>query len=333
MEKANPSPQTGRTDEVEDLQMNRRSFSRLLLGSAALKCVDGTQGVENRYKRNKQESGHRFRVAVIADTHIVDPYYKGPEDTPEDTQSMAFTTERLIAARKEINHIAPAVEQIFHLGDVVHDSPAMSFDFYSKNRTRLDIARDLFAGFHAPLHMTLGNHDYVLSQMTREQTHQLFAEKLKIQPYKAIEYKGWKFILLNCFMGATWDNHDARYDEGTGTLGRAQLEWLDAELAQPGPSIVMTHYPLWRIDDEEFMDLSLQKLLRKYHSKVQLVLAGHWHKWVDFAHTFGPQHYLVASTRYDPNAMMILDLEENSSRWQIANTKCIDWSTHHARAF
>jgi len=66
------------------------------------------------------------------------------------------------------------------------------------------------------------------------------------------------------------------------------------------PTIVLIHYPLWIVEPKEFSDFGLHPLLRKYSDSVRLVLSGHWHKWVDFAHTFGPQHYVAAATRYDP---------------------------------
>lgn len=40
-----------------------------------------------------------FHVGVIADTHIIDGLYKGPEGSLEDTASIFKTEERLLAAR------------------------------------------------------------------------------------------------------------------------------------------------------------------------------------------------------------------------------------------
>jgi 3',5'-cyclic AMP phosphodiesterase CpdA len=322
-----------RLERHEDLPLNRRTFSRYLLGSTAIGLTPASHGESYKEALEAFDSQRRFRIGVIADTHIIDPFYTGPEDSAEDTESMGHTTERLLAARKHINHLATPVEHVFHLGDVVHDSPTKGVSFYQQNRTRLDIAAELFAGFRAPVHLALGNHDYGLPQLSREETHLLFAQKLKTKPYCSLNYKGWKFVVLNNFLGASWDIRGAVYDQGVGTLGREQLEWLEAELRQRRPTIVLVHYPLWLIQDKEFADLGLHTLLRKYASSVQLVLSGHWHKWVDFAHTFGPQHYVVASTRYDPHAMMILELECGSARWRFANAHCIEWSTHFARAF
>ena len=55
----------------------------------------------------------KFYFAIIADTHIIDEFYKGPESNPEDTESMFKTRERLISARDTINALQPAMEQVF----------------------------------------------------------------------------------------------------------------------------------------------------------------------------------------------------------------------------
>jgi hypothetical protein len=47
----------------------------------------------------------KFYFAVIADTHIIDGYYKGPEGNAEDTESIFKTTERLEAARALIDSL------------------------------------------------------------------------------------------------------------------------------------------------------------------------------------------------------------------------------------
>jgi 3',5'-cyclic AMP phosphodiesterase CpdA len=313
--------------------LNRRTFSRLLLGAAALGAPRPAAIAATSKASNQSARSRFFRVAIVADTHIIDPLYKGPEDTPEDTVSMTHTAERLIAARDSINRLAPAVDHVFNLGDVVHDCPSTEYEFYFKNRTRLDIASEIFAEFHAPVHLALGNHDYSLPRISRETTHRLFAAKLNTTPYSAVNHKGWKFLILNNFLGVSWDTSHAAYDQGVGTLGQEQLNWLEAELAERMPTIVLLHYPLWLIEPKEFADYGLRPLLRKYADSVKLVLAGHWHKWVDFAHTFGPQHYIVASTRYDSNSYMILEIDRETETWRFLNARCADWSTHFSQPF
>ncbi|MEJ7708535.1 MAG: hypothetical protein WKF84_01430 [Pyrinomonadaceae bacterium] len=75
-----------------------------------------------------------FRFAVIADTHIIDDFYKGPEGSPLDTETIFKTSARLEKARALINNLNPPVEQVFLVGDYIHDYPSIDYDFYFKNR-------------------------------------------------------------------------------------------------------------------------------------------------------------------------------------------------------
>jgi hypothetical protein len=77
----------------------------------------------------------------------------------------------------------------------------------------------------------------------------------------------------------------------------------------------------------------LHPLLRKHKKTVQLVVTGHWHKWIDFAHTFGPQHYVMAATRYDPNAYMLMEVDTKLQTWRFINASLVEWSTHFSKAY
>jgi len=312
--------------------LNRRTFSQLLVGTAALGATTPIKAMRASAGNADQAANNRtFRVAIVADTHIVDPFYTGPEETAEETESMSHTADRLVAARNRINRLVPAMDAVFHLGDIVHDSPTADYNFYVQNRPRLDHAAEILGGFATPVHLALGNHDYSLPRFSREETHRLFAAKLNVKPYSAVNYRGWKFLILNNFLGISWDLKNAAYDQGVGTLGQEQLNWLEAELAQKMPTVVLLHYPLWLIEPKEFADLGLHTLLRKHADSVRLVLSGHWHKWVDFAHTFGPQHYVAASTRYDANSFMILEMNRETETCRFVNARCAGWSTHYTR--
>ncbi len=77
----------------------------------------------------------------------------------------------------------------------------------------------------------------------------------------------------------------------------------------------------------------LHPLLRKYQDTIQLVVSGHWHKWIDFAHTFGPQHYVMAATRYDPNAYMLMEVDTHKQSWRFLNSSVVQWSTHFSAPY
>src|SRR5580658_9417179 len=109
--------------------------------------------------------GSKFYFAIIADTHIIDPFYKGPEGNQEDTESIFKTSERLIAARSLINSLEPKMEKVFLVGDYFHNYPSPDLDFYFKNETRLDKAKELTDALSMPVHVGFGNHDYSVSNV------------------------------------------------------------------------------------------------------------------------------------------------------------------------
>ncbi|HTW78380.1 MAG TPA: metallophosphoesterase [Terracidiphilus sp.] len=276
-------------------------------------------------------SGRYFYFAIVADSHIIDAFYRGPENSPEDTESMFHTSERLIAARDLINSLDPPIEQVFLLGDYFHDYPSTDYEFYFRNQTRLDHARAITQGFRMPAHVGFGNHDYDVPRVSREMSHALFAAKFQLKPYYSVDYKGCRFVLLNNALGETWNPAASAYDLETGSFGEPQLNWLEEQLRAGKPTFVFTHFPLWVCAATEVKDYGLYPLLHKYQDNIQLVVTGHWHKWIDFAHTFGPQHYVMAATRYDPNAYMLMEVDTQAWSWRFVNAGLVEWATHYSK--
>ena len=91
----------------------RRNFG-FRLGSAAA----GAALLNSAWAQsNAKHSSRYFYFAVIADTHIIDDFYKGPESNALDTESIFKTTERLVCARSLINSLHPPMERVFLVGD------------------------------------------------------------------------------------------------------------------------------------------------------------------------------------------------------------------------
>jgi hypothetical protein len=134
-------------------------------------------------------------------------------------------------------------------------------------------------------------------------------------------------------LGDTWKPGSSVYNLETGSFGEEQLNWLEAQLREGKPSFVFTHFPLVSCAPSEILDYGLHPLLRKHKETVQLVVTGHWHKWIDFAHTFGPQHYVMAATRYDPNAYMLVEVDTKLQSWRFMNASLVEWSTHFSKAY
>ncbi len=274
----------------------------------------------------------KFYFALIADTHIIDSFYKGPEGNAEDTDSIFKTSERLIAARTLINSLRPKMEQVFLVGDYFHNYPSQDIDFYFKNETRLDRAKALTDAFAMPVHAGFGNHDYD-RHVPREMSHELFRRKFGLKPYYTVEHRGWKFIHLNNFLGATWENGNPAFDPKTGSLGEQQLNWFEAELAERKPSFVFIHYPLYIVKPVEVKDYGVHALIKKHREDIQRVVSGHWHKWFDFGRSYGPQHLVMAATRYDPNAYLIVQADTKSATHELLNISLVDWNTHYSAPY
>ncbi|MBB5341334.1 metallophosphoesterase family protein [Tunturiibacter gelidoferens] len=187
----------------------------------------------------------KFYFALVADTHIIDDYYvKGSENGAEDNESILLTTPRLTSARDLINSLNPAIEQVFLIGDYFHNYPSTDYDFYFKNNTRLDNAKTITDGFKMPVHLGFGNHDYDVRRVSREMSHCLFEAKFNTKPYSVLDYKGYKFVHLNNFLGGTQDHTSSEFNPGIGSLGEEQLHWFEAQLQQHKPTFVFVHYPL-----------------------------------------------------------------------------------------
>lgn len=310
--------------------LSRRQFNSL---AAATLAANLTRSLWAREVVAAIDS-HKFYFALIADTHIIDNFYvKGSENGVEDNESILHTTERLTITRDLINSLHPAVEKVFLLGDYFHNYPSTDYDFYFKNTTRLDNAKALTDVFKMPVHLLFGNHDYDVRRVPREMSHRLFKAKFNAEPYSVVDYKGWKFVLLNNFLGSTQDRSSPDFNFLTGSLGETQLQWLEAQLRERKPTFVFVHYPLIAIQPVEVADFGLHPLLRKYQDNIQLVVTGHVHKWIDFAHTYGPQHYIMAATRYDANALMLMEVDTRRATWRWVNADRVEWSTHYARPY
>ena len=274
-----------------------------------------------------------FRFALIADTHIIDDFYTGPEGSALDTESIFRTATRLATARDFINALTPPMEKVFLIGDYFHNYPSTEHDFYFKNQTRLDRAKLLTDGFQAPVHLGFGNHDYDVPRITREFSHDLFRARFQTEPYYAVDYKGFRFLHLNNFLGETWNPRSVKFARQTGSLGERQLNWAEAQLAERKPTFVLIHFPLMIVAPTERLDYGLYPLLLKYQDNIQRVVSGHFHRWFDFEHKYGPTHTVMGATRYDEHAMMLIEADPSAGTHRWLNQSTVDWTTYYNRPY
>lgn len=262
-----------------------------------------------------------FRFAVLTDTHASDERYVGPESSDLDTESMAFTNQRMDAVIDRINGLKTPVDLVIHVGDLVHRLPqgcpeACGVDFFYENRTRLDIAAEKMARLRAPYQICFGNHDYLFESARREDVHALYAEKLgpQMPAYGAVERNGWKFLTLNSYLGAT---HASSSQSQIGSCGEEQLQWLEAQLAERKPTLVFIHQMLQIMTVREFGDFGLHELLKQYEDTIAWVVSGHTHRWLSWGRTYGPEHIVFGATRYDEDCFAVgeVDLRSGAATW------------------
>lgn len=284
----------------------------------------------------------RARVVILTDTHVIGPQYTTPsENSPNDNASILHTPDRLRAVRDRINAMRPRPDAVFVLGDVLHDAHhSRDVEWYEANRNAFTVAREIFATFAMPVHVLMGNHDYEDecdgSGYPRQLSEDLFRRFFAAQPYYAVEYGGFRFYLLNGQQGRTWEHGHADCGNGQASFGRDQLRWLDDQLADGRPSVVMSHYMglLWAPDevpaDPARRDL---RTIMRNRRNAQMYLGGHTHRWLDFSAVFGHQHYVVGPLRYDDDNFWVLDLDGDRQTITIVDRAKAIWSNTCARTW
>jgi predicted phosphodiesterase len=262
-----------------------------------------------------------WRFVVLADSHVIDEWYVGPENSPLDTESILFANERYALARDAVRALRHQPDFVAHVGDYIHTYPSDDLEFYfdPANRTSLTIAQEISTSFGVPFHLCLGNHDYKFSRVSRDFTHELFRRTMGLQPYYAVNHRGFKFVFLNNFIGVSHAYGTADYNTRAGTFGREQLEWLEAELQQGVPTFLFVHFPMPLIPPNEFGSLSLLSLMQDYAGTIAHVISGHWHRWFDFEDTFGPRCLAMGSTRYDEDAMIVVEVDPQTMDYRFLN--------------
>jgi hypothetical protein len=313
------------------MKISRQRFLRdFVVGGAAAAAL----GLRP-FRLAAQGDADTFHVALIADTHIIDEFHKvsDRESTSADGASLFRTTERLEAARETINRLRPAIEKVFLIGDVIHNYPSADPDFYFSHRTRIDHAKSLLSGFRMPVHAGFGNHDYADATVSPSMCHELFRRKLGLSPYYSVDHRGWKFVHLNNFLGATWDRRHPSFDIAKGSLGEEQLNWFEAEVRQQKPTFVFVHYPLVNIDSTEVKDYGLVAILKRHGDVIQRVVSGHWHRWFNFGRDYGARHLVMGATRFDPNAYLIVQANVKTGRHELLNLDLVRWNTQFSAPY
>ncbi|PRQ01269.1 metallophosphoesterase family protein [Enhygromyxa salina] len=274
----------------------------------------------------------RFRIVVLADPHVPDPNYEGPEANELDTESILAAHQRLLDARARINAMDPAPDFVVILGDLLHTHyPYDEVQDYYDQPSAFSVAAELLDGFEVPVHLVFGEHDYGVPRIPREDSHVLFAHFFDAAPHTAFEHHGWKFILANSQLGATWDASSDDYDPARGSYGREQLDWIADHLFDRMPTVFLSHFPI-PFDTAVFENLEspsrdIFTLMTDHADTMQLALGGHLHRWVDYRIVAPTDVFVVAGLRYDADNFWVIEFDPASQTYEILDIDKVHWQT------
>jgi 3',5'-cyclic AMP phosphodiesterase CpdA len=257
------------------------------------------------------------RVIVISDTHIIGPQYTEPhESSPADNESIFLTPARLRALRDQVNAMRPLPAAVFVAGDVIHAAHhSKDLAWYDANRNAYTEAKEIFDSFAMPVHVVMGNHDYEMGcgdeTYPKALSEELFRHFFGVEPYYAVEVGGVRFYMLNGQQGRTWDPAGLQCNTEFASYGAAQLAWLDKELADGKPAVVMSHYMglLWEGDENPAVPAQKDlKTVLDAHDNVRIYFGGHSHRWVDLSDFYRYESYVLGPARYDSDDFWTLEL-------------------------
>jgi 3',5'-cyclic AMP phosphodiesterase CpdA len=231
-----------------NITLTRRQMLRLSAGSLlAAGLWPGALEAEG------VRAAEEFYFLVVNDTHFVD-------------QRCGHWLERVIG---QIKRHAEKIDFCILGGDLSdHGKPE-----------ELAAVQDLFRGLGLPIHVVIGNHDY-LADDDRKAFEELFPRSFNY----TFEHRGWQFVGLD-----TSDGRRARVSAQPPTL-----RWLDDNLPRLDarrPTVVFTHFPLgprviYRLDNAD------EVLARFQKHNLRAILSGHFH-----AHTERQVGEVVLTTK------------------------------------
>lgn len=249
-------------------------------------------------------------IACIADTHIVN--------------SDGAPARNLRALGQSLAELRYPLAGVFVAGDVVFELPYDTFEEYEADPAdRFDIAQEIFETFPAPVWPAMGNHDLDIGNLPREMTHQLFRKHFGVDPYYVVDLGTWKFIVLSNFLGTTQDPESPDYDLQTGSLGTTQSAWLEEQLSDGRPAILMVHFPM-------FVMAELPEIVARHQDTVRLVVAGHSHAWLNLSDNYYVPHLVTATSQYDGDSFMVVQLDNLLQTWRILNWSDFHWGTAYS---
>ena len=283
-----------------------------------------------------QKPSKSLSVVFISDTHVIGPQYECcSESDGIDNESIMKTPDRLRQVVEDLLMLEPEPEAVFMAGDVVHGAYfADNLDAYLSEENAFSVAAEILEPLPMPVYPAFGNHDYHYrcsgDGHSKSLSHELFEHYFGVEPYYMVRLEGWKVIVLNSQLGSSWDSESADCDTGVGSYGEAQLRWLDEELSEGVPSLVLSHHMLSITRKNEVLDPDLsdvETVLTRHAETVKGFFVGHTHRWLDFSAAYDFPHTVLGATRYDSDNFWLFDLDPHTDQYQIVDQTKAKWYT------
>lgn len=272
-----------------------------------------------------------LRLVLLADSHVIGPQYTCCRENGDlDNESIMRTVELLTRARDQINAIRPRPDLAIVLGDVTHAGYVFpDFESYQTTETAWSRAAAIYAGFEMPVHFVWGNHDYEVDceggsgHFDRALSARLFDEFFHQPTYQSVTEKGWRLILANGMLGPTWEVGNPRCETGFASYGEAQLAWIEQQIADGMPTLVLTHHTLLVTELDEAPGTSHPDLLSLVarNTNVKHTFSGHTHRWIPLSGYYGFGHTLIAATRYDDDNFTLLELDPRTAEVRVLDAE------------
>ncbi len=206
--------------------------------------------------------------AVISDIHL-------------DGEFQSTIPQRVVELLQKASEATPSPEFIAINGDLTDQ---MEEPVDTGEGSIMEALRMVLDSSPLPVEPVLGNHDYYMKgdaifQLTTGHGGRtnLFQEEIGLAPWYHTVHGGMNFVHLNSMAGATPGSGAAESIGLNGTLGKAQLEWLDDLLSDGIPAVLFMHHPPLTLIEEG--DLTLESLIKKHKDTVLAVFVGHIHVW------------------------------------------------------
>ncbi|MCX6266511.1 MAG: metallophosphoesterase [Bacteroidetes bacterium] len=179
-----------------------------------------------------------------------------------------------------------SLDAVFHLGDMI------DHDF-----TSFDSVIPRFEQFRPPVHLVLGNHDYMIKRRFKPELLNRLGMK---EDHYIVDIEAWRFIVLNgddlsYFAPQNKEQKQERNEivsdqygqlrlngmPWNGGIGKRQMAWLEQWLDDSEQSgmnvIVLCHFPLFTKDNHNmFNNNQLFQLISNY-ACVKAYFCGHYH--------------------------------------------------------